>query len=114
MDDLLGGFSTEPQGQLSADSHNNVVTQEEALDVSMPIIGNTQDTIQTTQQQSANQPAVPKQPLKTVSFSETPQIATISADPGTRMHLYQMYCLKYIVYTSCMVKNILGTDATDY
>ena len=88
MDDLLGGFSTEPQHQLSADSQGNVVTQEEALDVSMPIIGNTQENIQTTQQQAANQPAVSQQTLKTVSFSETPQIATIEADSGTRMHLY--------------------------
>lgn len=88
MDDLLGGFSSEPQGQPS--NQQNEVTREETLDPSMPIIGNTQQNIQENIQQSQQQvisepfgPSnVPQSTSKHVSFSETPQITTIPAETG--------------------------------
>ena len=86
MDDLLGGFSSEPHGQPS-----NQVTGEETLGSSMPIIGNTQQNIQENIQQSQQQVKsdpfgtsnVPQSTSKHVSFSETPQITTIPAETGT-------------------------------
>ena len=88
MDDLLGGFSSEPQVQTGQPSNQqNEVTREETLHSSMPIIGNTQQNIQEnispSQQQVINEPFVPQSTAKHVSFSETPQITTIPAETGT-------------------------------
>ena len=97
MDDLLGGFSSEPQVQTGQPSNQqNGVTGQETLGSSMPIIGNTQQNIQEnnspSQQQVINEPFVPQSTAKHVSFSETPQITTIPAETGdphfyTRHHL---------------------------
>ena len=89
MDDLLGGFSSEPQVQAGPPSNQqNEVTFEDTL--GMPIIGNTQQNIQEnnspSQQQVMNEPfglsSVPQSTAKHVSFSETPQITTIPAETG--------------------------------
>ena len=85
MDDLLGGFSSEPQVQTGQPSNQqNEVTFEDTL--GMPIIGNTQQNIQEnispSQQQVINEPFVPQSTAKHVSFSETPQITTIPAETG--------------------------------
>ena len=96
MDDLLGGFSSEPQVQTGQPSNQqNEVTFEDTL--GMPIIENTQQNIQEnispSQQQVINEPFVPQSTAKHVSFSETPQITTIPAETGdphsfyTRHHL---------------------------
>ena len=91
MDDLLGGFSSEPQVQTGQQSNQqNEVTREETPHSSMPIIGNTQQNIQEnispSQQQVMNEPfglsSVPQSTAKHVSFSETPQITTIPAETG--------------------------------
>ena len=91
MDDLLGGFSSEPQGQPS--NQQNEVTREETLGSSMPIIGNTQqniqENIQQSQQQVISEPStVPQSTSKHVSFSETPQVTTIPAETGIPQNGY--------------------------
>lgn len=88
MDDLLGGFSSEPQGQPS--NQQNGVTGEEVNGSSMPIIGNIQQNVQENTQRSQEQvisepfgpSSVPQSTAKHVSFSEAPQITTIPAETG--------------------------------
>ena len=122
MDDLLGGFSSEPQVQTGQPSkQQNEVTGQETLGSSMPIIGNTQQNIQEnispSQQQMMNEPfglsSVPQPTAKHVSFSETPQITTIPAETGyLNSFLYSSSSLvseenliQTILNQKCRIKN---------
>ena len=105
MDDLLGGFSSEPTVQGQQSSQDNSMAQQETLGLSMSIAGNTQENIPESHQNLTNEPSVPfsfpQQISKHVSFSETPQITTIPAQTGKQfIHstLSQLYMHETKIY----------------